>query len=421
MTASTRALVSDLIAESWRTARAHPRRALLASLAIAWGLATLVLLTAYGDSVVRTVREGYHAIGADAIFVIPGRTVLQAGGQRSGSVIRFTVEDIDYLSQTVSSLGEISPEVRHANVDFAVGPRLHRSTLSGVWPSYGVVCEIQLQEGRWLNAADQANRERALVLAAELKDRLFGRESAIGQTVQVGNLQFTVVGVMRRKIQRQGDTILNDQAFTPLSTFAVSADSRYLTTIVLTPVSLEERLRCIDQVKRALSLRHRFHATDPLAVRIFDARRDLGESVEGLVSISVFIGLLTLAVGGVGIMNIMMVSVVSRTREVGVAKAVGARNRDIFWQFLSEALILCLAGGAVGIGLAYLVGWLVGPMPLWSGFAYQNTGMGEIQVRIAPFHVALGWLLLSVVAVASGLWPALRAASLDPVEALRHE
>ncbi len=426
MKRARQAPVRELLRESWRSARSHLRRSALASLSIGWGVATFVLLNAYGESVAQTVREAFYAIGPEAIFLIPGRVVLRAGGQRAGATVRFTVEDVEYLKQTAPALALISPEARLANRDFAAGPRILRSTLTGVWPDYGEICEARLAEGRWLHPDDQENRARVVVLAADLKQKLFGDEPAAGETIQVAGLNFLVIGVMQRKIQRQGDTVANDQAFTPLSTLATVGEARYLSTIVLTPQpSAESRARCIDQARRALSERHRFHPADPLALRIFDVQKDIGEWVEtgtrGLRLVSFFIGLLTLGVGGVGIMNIMLVAVVARTREVGVIKAVGARHRDILWQFLGEALLLCLAGGLLGIILAYLLGLLVGPMPLWSAFSYQNTGMGEVSLRVSPAHMALGWIVLTGVALASGLWPALRAAAADPAEALRHE
>jgi putative ABC transport system permease protein len=414
-----------LAAEAWHTARSQLRRSVLSSLSIGWGVATFVLLAAYGDSMARTLKDAFYAIGPDAIFITPGRTVLQAGGYRAGATVRFSPQDVEYLAQTAPAMGLISPELRMSNRDFAFGPRIHRSTLTGVWPEYGSIAEMRLSEGRWLSPEDQSNRTRVLVLATDLKTSLFGNEPAVGEAVQVDHLSFTVVGVLERKIQRQGDTIANDQAFTPFSSIASVGDARYLSGIVLTPDSPETRAECLDQVRRALSQRHRFHPSDPLAVRIFDVRGELSDYVEsgtlGLRLLSLFIGLLTLGVGGVGIMNIMLVSVVARTREVGVAKSVGARNRDIFFQFLAEAMILCLAGGVMGVAMAYALGSVVGPMPLWSAIAYQNTGMGEVTLQISPVHIGIGWFLLTVVALASGLWPAWRAASLDPVEALRHE
>ncbi len=419
------ALARELLAESWRTARSQPLRSSLSSLSIAWGIATFVLLLAYGDNVATTVLDAFYTFGPDAITVTPGRTVLQAGGQRAGRVLRFTLADIEYLEQTVPALGRISPEVRRPNLDFAAGPRVLRSTLTGVWPEYGAIREVQAADGRWLNPDDQLNRARVLVLGSDLKQRLFGEAPAVGQAVQVHRLQFTVAGVLKRKVQRAGDSGENDQAFVPLSSLASVVDARYLTAIALSPAFPQARVQCVEQVQRALSERHRFHPTDPLALRIWDVRKDVEETVEaamrGLELLIAFVGLLTLAVGGVGIMNIMLVSVVARTREVGMAKSVGARNKDIFLQFLGESLILVLAGGVAGILLAYLVDWIVGPMPLWSAFAYQNTGVGEVSLKISLPQLALAWFILSVVGVASGLWPALRAASLDPVEALRHE
>jgi len=415
----------DLLFESWLTARSQLRRSVLCSLSIAWGLATFVLMQAYGKSVSETVLEAFYTFGPDAITITPGRTTLQAGGQRAGRQIRFTLDDIEYLRQTAPAVGRISPEILRANLDFAAGARILRSTLVGVWPEYGTIRELPVEDGRWLHPDDEWNRARVLVLAADLKKRLFGDAPAVGQIVQVRRLHFTVVGVLRRRLQRWGDSGDNDRAFLPVSSFTSLADARYLSSIVLAPEFRQLRSSCVEQVRRSLGERHRFHPSDPLALRIWDVRRELEESVEaamtGLKLLIVGIGLLTLAVGSIGIMNIMLVSVVARSREVGMAKSMGARNRDIFLQFLGESMLLALAGGAGGILLACLIGWMVGPMPLWSAFSYSNTGVGEVSLKISLPQLGLAWLLLAVVGVASGLWPALRAASMDPVEALRRE
>jgi putative ABC transport system permease protein len=418
------ALVRHLLAESWCTARSQPRRSLLAGLSIAWGIATFVLLLAYGDNVSRTVIQAFYAYGPDAILITPGRTVLQAGGLKAGRVLRFTLGDIDYLQQAVPTIGRISPEARRP-LDFSAGTRIRRSTLTGVWPEYGSVRDLQLEAGRWLTPDDEVRRARVVVLAADLKERLFGAAPAVGQTVQVMRAQFTVVGVLRRKAQRVVDAGENDQAFTPLAALSSVAAATRLSAIVLAPEIPPLRVQCVEQVRQALAARHRFHPTDPLAIRVWDVRKAVEEGLEvamrGLQWLVAFIGLLTLAVGGVGITNIMLVSVVARTREVGMIKSLGARRRDIFIQFLGESVILVLTGGAAGIGLAYLAGWLAGPMPLWSAFAQQRPDVGQVSLHISLWHVGVAWVALGLVGVASGLWPAWRAAALDPVEALRRE
>ena len=410
----------DLLQEAYGAMRHNRRRAALTMLGMAWGIATVVMLLAYGDGFGQACANIFANFGTKLVIVVPGRTSMQAGGQKSGILIRFTQEDVETLTTNLPQITHITPEVsKEASIQYDT--RVFTWTVTGNYPNVIDVRALKLGQGRFYNAEDEIQRARVAVIGSEAREKLFSGRNALGERIRVNGLSFEVIGVLRAKMQEGNDDI-NRVVYLPFSTMADLKDTHYLDSIWFTYQTPEyERLE--QAVRSILAVPHKFNQTDRQAVRVFNLMMQVHQFeiiTLGLKILMGFIGTLTLGIGGVGLMNIMLVSVTQRTREIGVQKALGAQRRYILLQFLAEALTITFIGGVLGVVLAYAVALSVGRLTLYSAFA-KNGEAGDIRLIIAPGTLVASTLILGAVGLISGMVPAFRASRLDPIEALRHE
>jgi len=413
-------MVRDLLQEAYTAMRHNGRRTALTMLGMAWGIATVVMLLAYGDGFGQACANIFANFGTKLVIVVPGKTSMQAGGQKSGVAVRFTQEDVDALSTNLPQITHITPEVgKQANVQYE--NRVFAFPVSGNNPTVYEIRSLKLGQGRFYNMEDQVQRARVAVLGSEAKDKLFSGRSALGEHVRLDGISFEVVGVLSAKMQEGNDDI-NRVVYIPFSTMSDLKSTHYLDTIWFN-YQTPEYQRIEPAVRTILAGQHKFNESDREAVRVFNLMNQLHQFeiiTLGLKILMGFIGTLTLGIGGVGLMNIMLVSVTQRTREIGVQKALGARRRYILMQFLAEALTITFMGGVLGVILAYVVALSVGRLTLYSAFA-KNGEAGDIRLIIQPATLIASTLILGAVGLISGMIPAFRASRLDPIESLRHE
>jgi len=299
------------------------------------------------------------------------------------------------------------------------------AAVRGVCPEYGEMRNEVASEGRWLNASDEVDRRRVCFLGGRIREQLFSGRPAVGEFVTIAGVRFEVVGVMQRKIQLSNYFSSDDESvWIPYSAAGDLWNTRYAAVMVFAPIAPQFEKKAMAQVLAAIATRQQFSPTDPKAFQMFgrDEIRPVIDGITiGLEVLLTFVGALTLGIGGVGVMNIMLVSVDERIREIGLRRALGAKKSHIKLQFLAETLLIMLLGGAIGVIISYAVAAAVGTLPLMGPLFEDESGRGDIHLHISILTLTLSTIVLLFVGVISGLIPALRASRLDPVEALRYE
>ncbi len=413
-------MVKDILQQSYESLRYNRRRSTLTMLGMAWGIATVVLLLAYGNGFGQAITNIFASFGMKSILIWPGRTSLQAGGNKAGVPIRLTIDDVDKLRATVPSIHAITPEInKSANIAYE-----NRSFTWDVIGDYPVIQQIQMdgiEQGRFYNAEEEVGKARVAVLGSEAKEKLFNGRNAIGEYIRIDGVSFEVIGILKPKMQ-EGDSDVNRMVKVPFSTMKELKNSPYISCIWL-DYETDDWEQVERNVRQTLAGVHNFNPLDKRAVFVNILMRQVAQFniiTMGLKVLLAFVGTLTLGIGGVGLMNIMLVSVTQRTREIGIEKALGATRRDILLQFLSEALAITAIGGVLGIIMAYIVSFSVGRLTLYSALAKHGEA-GDIRLIISPMSVIVAVTILGIVGLVSGMLPAIRASRLDPIEALRYE
>jgi len=410
----------DLLYQAYGAMRHDLRKTLLTMLGMAWGIATVVLLLAYGNGFGQAVENIFESYGATAVGIFPGRTSQEMGGNKAGVRVRFTDDDVELLRNVIPLARHVARQ-GYMSATVVNSPRSFTLDVLGIDPSLQNIWNLSLDSGRFLNDQDNLGHVLDVVLGAEAKDKLFSGVPAVGQTVRINDVTFQVVGVLQPRMQESGDNT-NRLVYLPYNSMEVLQDTHYVNGIWMDSLGLDHE-HLTTAIRAALASAHNFKPDDMRAVFIFDAQKQLsqfGIIILGIKILMAFIGTVTLGIGGVGLMNIMLVSVSQRTREIGVEKALGARKRDILFQFLAEALVITGMGGVFGILLSYAIALSVGRLTLYSAMA-KYAEAGDIRLIVAPQTLAIATTILGVVGIVSGMVPALRAANLDPIEALRYE
>jgi putative ABC transport system permease protein len=411
----------DLFFDTLRTLWAHKLRTFLTMFGIAWGIVSITLMVAAGEGL-RVGQEQVAAnFGKDIMIIFAGRTSLHAGGVRAGRRIWWTADDWESVQAQSPACQYVLPELGNSA---AVRSRFNSGNLlvTGSLPPFEYVRSIPVAEGRYLNWEDEREARRVAFLGSEVRDQLFKGRQAVGETIHINSFPYQVIGVMRSKEQDSSyDGRDITKVFVPFSTVLRDVPNRppspptSIDRLLVTPKSYAQHEECKRQAVRALATRHNFDPRDEEAASVWDTvenTKAFHQMTDGMKYFLGAVGVCTLCLGGIGVMNVMLVAVRERTREIGVRKAVGATRRAILGQFFVETLIVVFLSGGGGMAFAYGLCALVNLAPMPQFFAGL---LPTWQSSLASFA------LLGTVALLAAMYPAQRAASVDPIEALRFE
>ncbi len=417
--------IGSIFGEAAQALRFNRQRSILTIISLAWGVACFVILYSYGDGFHLALQTAFRSVGQDLVLMFGGRTSTQAGGERAGRRIRPELSDVDAIRETVPLVGAISPEMMMGGMTVVRGYRSNTMMVRAVRASYGRIRNQTIETGRWLTPDDEIQKQRVAVLGAKAAEKLFGEMQPEGEEITINGLRFNVIGVLKTKTQianyNQPD---NECAFIPYETGSLFRNLKYPDVFVWMPANPIFRAKAVKQVREVLAKIHNFSPNDERAIQtyVFNEYMRLVDTMGiALRVLLAFIGTLTLGIGGVGLANIMLVSVTQRTREIGVLKSLGATRRAILLQFLLEAMVIVTAGGAIGVAAGWAVTSLIQTLPLLGPIFKDTSGAGDIHLKISTFAILTSTTLLEAVGLIAGLLPAIKAARMDPIESLRYE
>ncbi|MFW6010746.1 MAG: ABC transporter permease [Gemmatimonadota bacterium] len=406
----------DLLRDFVEDARKQKLRTSLTVMGITWGTVAVVILLAFGTGLENQTRVRFHGLGERIVILFGGRTTVPHAGFPDGRRIRLVEDDVDLLDREAPDITTISPEYSVRSVPARRGRTSANPNITGVEPVYGELRNVIPQRGgRFVNRLDVEGRRRVAVLGDDLESLLFGDEEAVGQTVDLGGTPFLVVGVMKPKQQNSSyNSRDEDRVFIPASTHRAVFGGRYLANIVYRTADPSLTKAVERRVYEVLGRKYRFDSGDEDALQVWDTsewEQMFDNLFLGFKIFFALVGGFTLSVGGIGVANIMYIVVKERTREIGIRRSVGARRRDVLVQFLGETFAIVAVGALLGFLLSLGIVKAMSYVPMQE-FVGTPTISGQVMT------VALA--LLGAVALLAGLFPARRAADLDPVECLRH-
>jgi putative ABC transport system permease protein len=413
----------DLISDVFRTLWSHKLRTFLTMFGIAWGIVSIVLMVAAGEGLRKGQAEQTKNLGKDIMIVFHGRTSLQAGGTRAGQIVRWEDADVQAVQSQAPDCQYAIPELEQEDVRTHSNYNNAAFLVTGSYPEFGDIRSLNVGSGRFYNWDDETAAHRVAFLGTDAAKQLFpeGR-NPLGENVYLNDIPFLVIGVMAKKKQDSSyDGWDVNKVFIPFSAMKRNfpdkppGTARTFDMLLVTPKSVEHHEACKREVRVVLAHMHHYDPLDKEACPIWDTVQEakaFTQMTDGMKYFLGAVGFVTLFLGGIGVMNVMMVAVRERTREIGVRKALGAPAHAILKQFFIEAMIIALVSGGIGMGIAYGLCWLVDLMPMPDFFA-----------GLVPTWTSgvLACVMLGAIAVLSALFPARRAASIDPIEALRFE
>jgi putative ABC transport system permease protein len=412
----------DLLMDTLRTLWSHKLRTFLTMFGIAWGIISITLMIAAGEGLRVGQERQQQTFGRDIMIIFNGRTSMQAGGLRAGRAVTWEDSDVPAIQQAAPACRYVMPELERSNLVVRSLYNNGSPIVTGSFPPFAEIRSVRVEAGRFYDWGDEQHAYRVAFLGTNIKKQLFATRSALGETISINDIPFTVIGVMAGKDQNNSyDGWDVDKVFIPFSAMLRDfpnkppATARTIDHLLVTPKSLDEHEACKAQVRRALGRVHNFDPRDKEAAPIWDTVEGAKAFAKLMDAMKYFlgaIGITTLILGGIGVMNVMLVAVRERTREIGVRKAVGASSRAILGQFFVETLIIVSLSGGAGMGIAYGLCALVNLIPMPAFFAGLRPTWGSGLLSLA---------VLGTIALLSALYPARRAASVDPIEALRFE